>query len=259
VGSFRVAARLLAPSAGAPSAHTVGISITPQGEGDCSLFSAPTADDLRPVHLLGVRDDRERALRVMLLDLAPAPRAQTFPPLTFAWYEPGRGYVGAATEPLVLPAVEGAADPSLGSGVAPEAPAPPPPDRGPLPWLGAVVLLLLGIFLPLPWRRRSVPAAAPRSHDHGALRARLAAPGADLASAFQALLAARLGAPESAVIAPDLAARLERAGASPDAARDGAAALEALVAARYGAPGPAPSRDTLLALADRLLAGRDTA
>jgi hypothetical protein len=150
---------------------------------------------------------------------------------------------------------------------APEGP-PTAAEEDPSPaWvLGVLALPLVAVGLLLLARRRRAPAPpgppapvralAPPPAD-ARPEAVLAAPEDGRAAAFAAFLAARLGCAPAAVVAPDLAGRLERAGVPAALAAHAAEALEQDVARRYGAaPGPSAIDGALVrALADALPGG----
>jgi hypothetical protein len=117
--------------------------------------------------------------------------------------------------------------------------------------LGSALVLAAALAAAARGRRRprEAPVLAGPTRASKALAALREAPDEGLADAFAEVVAARLGTPAAAAIAPDLEARLVAAGVEPGAAARVARALEALVASRYGGSAPAPSREELLALA----------
>jgi MYXO-CTERM domain-containing protein len=247
VGRFKSAVRLVDEGSDPP--RSVRLEVTLTGDGELAKFAPPDAEDVGGLRLLGMLERSAPGRRTFLLDVAAGEGPHVLPPLRFPYFQPAphEGYLIESTEALPLPMLEADTQPPARS---PPVPAAEPRNDGPSPWwLG--LLGLLGL-LPLLRRRRGRTGSTSAGVDLAALRARLDAPDADLAGAFQDLIAARLGAPPAAAVAPDLAARLARAGVEASTAGEVARAMESLVAARYGSAAGAPARTALLALADRL-------
>src|SRR5690606_29832316 len=83
-------------------------------------------------------------------------------------------------------------------------------------------------------RRRGDPATRRARSARATFEAAAGSFAADPAEAYAEYLAARLGSHRAAVVAPDLRARLVRAGVGTELATAAAALLEELAAARYG-------------------------
>ncbi len=158
------------------------------------------------------------------------------PAIPFAFFDPGppAGYRVVRTDPIPIE-VRGpaAADP----------PAPPtarPDDGTPITAFVVAALVVAASAALVLWRRarRRVtppdPDAVRVREALATLRRRVASPGTELADALTEFLAAYLDCPSSAVIGPDLPARLVSAGLASDLASRAAATVERLVAARYG-------------------------
>jgi hypothetical protein len=235
--------------------ESVQLTLTIGGDGDPAAFGAPDLSHIAGFVLRGVLDTpgagaREREI---VYDLAPLdPGVREIPALEFSWFSPEApvGYVTERTAPIALAVAPRGNEPGAGGAAAPDAAtARAVPDRRStqIAALVAAGVAILAAFLFVVRRsaRRDDAAADSASVRGGTaaatFRARVAAPGADVAAAFIDYLAARLGVAPAAVVSPDLAQRLERNGVPRELAASVAARLAALVAARYagGAASPA--------------------
>jgi len=239
VGSFTVAARAEPPALALGESLRLTLEI--RGDGDLEGFAAPRPE-LPGFHVEGVLDRHGAGERTITWDVAPTDAgAHAVPPLELATFDPSppAGYRVLRTQPIpieVLPPAGPPAGPPAARGVRDAAPA-----RRLAPLAVAVpllALLLLALVLVLRRRRRArtAPAAAADLVRTAAarFRVRLDEPGADPAAALVAFLAALLGCPEPAVVAPDLERRLAARGMPPELAARAAAALEHLHGARFG-------------------------
>lgn len=217
------------------------------GEGNLDLLPPPPLGDLPGFHVYGTLDVQDPDRRTLTYEVAPLDAGlRAVPPISFAFYdpEPPGGYRVVHTDPVPL-------DVRAGATPTPAVPATPPAASAddPTGWVAiAVALMAVTALVVLRMRRRY--RLRTEALDERARRARQAAeafhalaarPGADMADAFTAVLAARLDGPPAAVASPDLAARLVRSGISPDVAEQAARTLEALVGARYGGLPPDPA------------------
>jgi hypothetical protein len=245
VGRYTVRAE--ADRAEAVVGEMMKVRLVVTGEGNLDLLPPPPLGDLPGFHVYGTLDVQDPDRRTLTYEVAPLDASlRAVPPIAFAFYdpEPPGGYRVVHTEPVPL-AVRPGATPT------PAVPAVPPAAAAddPTAWVAvAVALMAVTALLVLRVRRRY--RLRTEALDERALRARQAAqtfhalaarPGADMADAFAAVLAARLDVPPAAVVSPDLADRLVRSGISPDVADQAARTLEALVGARYGGLPPDPA------------------
>jgi hypothetical protein len=218
VGRFTVRAEAepRAVDAGEPLKLTLRI----EGEGNLRRFATPRLDGFADFHVYGMLDDRAAPVRTIVYDVAPLEGYVTeVPAIAFAYFDPrAAAYRAARTEPIPL-TVRGDSEP---------APDRSEEQRESWPgWIWALPLAAAAATWVL--ARRRGPA------EEGGARARFEERAAtDLAAAFTEYLAARLGCPPAAVIAPDLEARLAAAGVPREAAARAAALVERLVGARYG-------------------------
>jgi oxygen tolerance protein BatD len=255
VGRFTLAADATPRSAAV--GESVKLALAFEGEGDLALFEPPSLADLDGFHVRGRIESTDAGgrRRTVTYDLAPLRAgAGEIPPIAFAWFDvrDPAGYRTLRTPAIPLdvrPSKESAAPspaptmpPVAEPAVAPVAPRASP--RSLAPWLAAGALAaacVAAVALLVNRRaRRSAPAVGAR-RPHGSAEAfRARAVDGELSGALSEYLAGRLGVPAAATIAPDLGARLVRAGVPTDLAARAAAALDALVAARYGSPDPGP-------------------
>lgn len=236
--------------------ESLRLTLTIAGEGDPAAFAAPDLSRLKGFVQRGVLDEPSSAARRLVYDLAPADSSvKEIPALAFAWFSPDApvGYVTVRTEPIAL-AVAPRAGGELQSA---RAPAGEGRGEGASLALRAVVFVAAGIlilaalqFAVRRWALRSATARAkaPRRAAGASggpaaatARARLADPDADAATAFTEYVATRLGVSPAAVVAPDLAGRLERRGVPRDLAASVAERLAARIAARYAGRAAAPT------------------
>jgi hypothetical protein len=234
-----------------------------EGSGDLTHFEAPRLEELEPFHVLGKTEVHEPGRRILHYELVPVGGLPaSLPPISFCYFDP--------TPPGEYRTVSTGAIPLEGADVAREgttrgSPAPSPP-RGParrpsstflMLVLFAPPALLLAIWallrnrhrlesapeappspppeptsVPLPAQPTHAPPSRERLVDGRPLRESVG--GKDADARLAEALAARLRCSVPAVIAPDLEARLVRAGVPEDLAGRSARLLEELVAARYG-------------------------
>ena len=156
------------------------------------------------------------------------------PPVELAYFTPGTPgrYEISRSQPLPL-RVRRTMKPALVDVPLPEAPLLTPPV-----FIGAGVVALVAILLIVRARgRRGLPSA--NEHAMAAdFETRLIRPGGDVTRLYPAYLAARLRDDATQVVTPDLAARLERAGAPQELAQRAAALAVELAAATYGNKAP---------------------
>lgn len=203
------------------------------GEGNHETLPIPGFEGLGGFHLLGTLDEQTPKLRTLHIDLTPLDTStREIPALTLAFFDPERGAYDVARSESVPLTVSGASAP----------PAPTPPETRELAtsrgWLLPValgLLALLGAGLVLRRRRARTQRSTEPVAQREALLARLraAARTPEGGPALIDVLAWQLSAAPAAVVAPDLALRLERSGLPAGLAERAAAAVEAGVAARY--------------------------
>jgi len=217
-----------------------------RGVGNFESFRAPRLDSWKGLHLLGRVDDRGTQSRTVGYDfVATTSDVTTVPAIAFSYFDPRApaGYRTVKTSHIPL-RVRGGAD-------SPEPSQPPAPaepeSRLRLEWIAAaLVLLAAGVIV---WRRRKATPddVVDATADFREAMAR------DVADAFAGYLATRLDCPVATVIGPDLGARLEAAGISPQAAARASAMVERLVGARYGGAAiDETARSDALALVEEL-------
>ena len=235
VGRFRVRAE--ADRDEAAVGESIKVTLLIEGDGDLAGFDPPRLDDLPGFHVYGAIDDRNATPRRVTYDLSLLSASVTeIPGIPFAWFDPappGR-YVLSRTAPIPL---------AVRPGPTAEPPPPPPPTReGPATWpifaaaAGLAAIGLIGYILRRRARERDrlEPDEARARAAADAVGERAGEPGADLATVLSEYLALRLGCAPAAVIGPDLAIRLGRAGVPGGPAAQTAGLIEAAVAARYG-------------------------
>jgi BatD DUF11 like domain len=275
VGRFTIADQA------SPRELTVGgslkLAVTFEGEGNLELFEAPRLSALEHFHVYGKIEETSKARRTITYDLMPlSADVVEVPPIPFAFFDPTppAGYHGIRTPAIpitVRPGADGTRTVSR-----PDAATPLVPGENDLfdlkpvgsaagsthklsPALVAIALIapwLIALGL-LQWlrareRERSDPEGRRARDAAREFYARLAEPGADLAEALAEFLAARLRCPTATVIAPELPARLARAGVPRELAERTGALLASLIAARYGGSAPARGSEESRALVDAL-------
>ena len=230
------------------------------GDGNLELFEPPRLGADSGFHVYGVTDDRGLSTRTLVFDLAlQRAHVTAVPAFVLPYFDPRTAtYRTATTGPIPL------------TGVVVGGPPAPPwiPTTRPSAgwnrewiWVGVAALLVVGGLLFLVHRRHrpgARPVLDPAAERLAAavrdLRAAVSG-GGDLSEPFAEVLAARLGQPRAAAIAPDLAARLIAVGTRPEDAQEAARVMECLTAARYGGAPPDPTdRDRIFTLAARLAA-----
>ena len=169
--------------------------------------------------------------RTITYDLAALRATSEIPAIPFVYFDPAAAqYRTVHTQPLPL-SVAG----------APRESEPEPAEERSLGWFFALGAALLGLAIWLRVRpRKSGPDAVAR------LRA-----SDDIGVAFTEFLANGLGCPKSAIIGPDLEARLQAAGVPHDLAAKTAEYVKQQVGARYGGPTPKESATDLAKLLNR--------
>ena len=256
IGRFTVTADVARPDVTEGESLTLSVRIS--GDGNLDAFDPPRLDALPGFHVYGMLDDRGRTIRTVTYDIAPlSASVREVPSIEFDYFDtaPPGAYRVARTKPIPI-AVRG----RDGATPAPAKPPPVPPPAAPRSPISVALTIVevavTAALLIAVWRSSRRRAAAKARVDPTTERARAAAaefraqtaaPGADLAGAFAAYLAARLDCASAAVIAPDLAQRLVTAGIPDALAARAAALLERLVAARYG--GSPSSTDSAAAAA----------
>ena len=221
-------------------------------------LTLPPLDGLPGFHLLGSRRweqaasdgswSTSRGYELEILDLA----VRAIPSIPFSYFDPVQEqFVTIETGAIPLEPVPAGQVPDDGDG---SAEGPEGSGTGNLVGAGVAVLVLLALGVVLARSRsRRAAAATPTARAAEAARRALAEPARDPAEVLAAFLAERLACETAAVITPDLARRLQRAGIAPEAAGRIAALLERLVGARYGgAPPTATDRDAARAVVDEL-------
>ncbi len=239
--------------------ESVRLRVTIHGEGNLGFFAPPDPAGIAGFRALG-RIDHDLAGRSMTFDLAPlSTSVHEIPPLTLPFFEPrAAAYRTAATSPIpisVLPGDGGASevvrtvDPSSRAipgesdiyDIKPEGPAATDGARLVTPVSVSVVfcapwLAMLGATLVR--RRRAALAADPVGAAARTAAVRfeetMADASADATLAFTVFLGAHLRCTPSAVVSPDLAARLREAGADAGLATETASFLDRAIAAGYG-------------------------
>lgn len=230
--------------------------LTLEGRGNFGHFQPPPVERLDGLRLVSRREERAAGVLRIECELAvQSERVSEVPAIEFAFFDPvaPAHYESVRSQPLPLRVRR--------SRAAAETPEPAGAASSRWPYLGTALVAGIALALFVLRRRKPSPAhdaqlAGPRAPGAAAeFEAGLARPGADLGELFAAYLAARLDCPPATVIAPDLAARLERSGAPRELAARAAHLLEGLVAARYGGsvPPAAPLRARELVAALELL------
>ncbi len=242
-----------------------------EGDGNLQFLNPPRLDELAGFHVYGVVDAKTPRRRIVTYDLAPlVDDVRELPAIPFSFFEPSDppGYHTVWTEPIQLNVrpdplqrsrpEEGAREIS-GRGDQPQSDVREGEVR-PMTVAAGALLTLLGLLAAWFWflrRNRTSGLADPAgARARGALEVfcgNIARDEADPAMAFAEFLAARLGCPAAAVIAPDLPQRLLAAGVPTALAERATLALRRWVAARYGAAdAEQEDRDALAALAAEL-------
>jgi hypothetical protein len=233
---------------------TLHVAVTIEGQGNHMLRPAPRLTPPEGMHVTGRLEERTPDGWNVHLELEALDGARA-PIVGFAldFFDPDRGEYVRAKGPMRRVRIEpdaaaAPASPPAVPDATPAAPAAPEEPAAARRWrtgllLGALALvlaLLLRARLVGAWRRAArAPSGVQVTADARAAALDVLARKAGTPAAGPALvdvLALHLGVPPAAVIAPDLAARLERSGLAPDLAAEAARAVEADVAARYAGP-----------------------
>ena len=198
-----------------------------EGDGNLEFFDTPRLDGVNDFHVYGMIDDRDPSRRTVTYQLAALHAGvNEVPPIPFSYFDTKEAkYRTLRTAPIPLEVSGTTKKPA-----AEEELEEPAGDFSPWYAIGPLLIVALGVFV---YRRTRPRPEAPDSAAEFSARA-----DADLAAAFTEHLAARLGCAPAAVIAPDLAKRLETSGVPAELARRCAAMVEGLVAARYGGAAP---------------------
>ncbi|MCA8964189.1 MAG: BatD family protein [Planctomycetes bacterium] len=254
---------------------SVKLTLTVRGRGNLEFLRLPPLDELPGFHKLGQKEAPRTAEQVQVTyDFTPLSTEVTqMPAIDWNFFDTTPGvekFVAVRTEPIplkVLPLANGetlaplpdAAPKAVTPGVddifdLPALDGPPAlPERLPAwggwvavlaPWL----LVLLGRGLFVRWRRRAADRSGQRARAAARRCEQALQRGDDPSEALAAYLGDRLDVPSAAVIRPDLAQELERAGLPVELGRETAACLEQGLAARYGGGGglqAAPVRELL--------------
>ncbi len=243
--------------------ESLQVVLTIEGSGHMGSFAAPRLDQLRGFHHYGFLEERGRARATITYELAPLRETvEAVPPIPFVFFDPTPpgGYRTVETAPIpidVRPPAEGArilaapeppaADEPAAAGTddlagerAPRSPAERPvlsrTARALLVTSALALLVLLVALLARAFARRG-QAPEPAARGRTSAEPLRLDPGertADPERALAEFLATRLSCTPGAVIAPDLGARLARAGLPHELAGRTATLLQRLVAARYG-------------------------
>jgi hypothetical protein len=243
--------------------QSLQLTLVVEGRGNLAVFEAPRLDALAGFSVFRRVEERGPGRRTLRYELSPrSADIAEIPAIPFAFYdpEPPAGYRTVRTEPITIAVRDGRAPPPPAEPGAerqaepvtdvdePErapdghpAEAEPPSRRAAailaaaLVAFGACAALLLRRRVAEQARRRELAAAASRLDQAVAeARAMLERREGDPAQALVGFLAGWLGCTRSAVIAPDLPARLARVGLSEQLATAGARRLDDLLAHRYG-------------------------
>ena len=266
VGTYTAWTELEQPESDGDEDAPLRLRLRIAGEGNLTAREAPSFT-LDGFHVYGAIDEGTSAdgLRTVTYEIAPLDASiAAVPAIPFAFFDPTppAGYRVAETDPIPL-------DGRTPRPVAAPADEAPAREGQPFPgWLLAMFVGagLFGLLVAVLASRTAAPEVVrePRKPAVDSARRRTArtmvrrhveTPGPDHADAFAEFVASRLGCPPAAVITPDLATRLEAAGAPPDLAARAATTLERLVAARYtGHPtDPQPADTALLDALERTL------
>ncbi len=232
-----------------------------EGLGNTEFLRVPKLDDLDGFHVLGAVEARSQDRVVVTYDVTPlSADVEGVPAIHWNFFDTSPGverYVERMTDPIPLQvlALEGGESLAPLPGEERSAVTPgvddifdmkPLADRPPAPRVGSPSRAAVLTWTAAPWLIGLLAAllvrrGRRRRADHAGVRARGAARGFRQAlqagpplDALTAYLAARMGVAEAAVISPDLAARLERAGVDEELARRCASAVDRGVAQRYG-------------------------
>lgn len=276
VGRFELSAKV--DKARVRVGNSVQLTLSITGPGNSEFLGVPELGPLAGLHELGRKENRAAGRVDVTYDLTPLhAEVAAIPAIRWSYFDTTPGverYVEVETQPIPLhvePLPEGEALTEL-PGTAPAAVTPGVDDiydikaldtGRPLrrerfggawqraAWFAAPWLLCALIALGLRRHRaRSADVAGRRARAARQVFRRELAAGRAL-DALVAYLAARLGVPEAAVIEPDLAGRLMRAGVDAELAADAQRAIERGVAGSYGGAAPLDP-DTTSALVDRL-------
>ena len=233
VGSFALEAQ--AEPREVEVGSTVLLALLVTGQGNWGHFAAPRVGPFDGLRTISERSELvDGALRIECELRVTEERVREIPPVELAYFTPGTPgrYEISRSQPLPL-RVRRTMKPALVDVPLPEAPLLTPPV-----FIGAGVVALVAILLIVRARgRRGLPSA--NEHAMAAdFETRLIRPGGDVTRLYPAYLAARLRDDATQVVTPDLAARLERAGAPQELAQRAAALAVELAAATYGNKAP---------------------
>lgn len=250
------------------------LSLVIEGEGNLATLEPPRLDDLEGFHVYGRIEEPGTGRRAVTYDLAAlSEEVRAVPKIRFPFFDPGppTAWRVAESQPIPLtvrpapaagPTGGGRGTPGVDEPYGLKSPAAlgrGGPSHHPS---GALILGVLG----LPWiaalglwawlrardRERGDPEGARARRAAAEFRQRISGAPMVPAGAMAEYLGARLRCPAAAVIAPDLAARLTRAGVPDALAARAAALLRELVAARYGGHAADDRLEAARALVDEL-------
>jgi len=222
---------------------TLQLVVTIEGEGNFETFAAPDVARLDGFRLLSQREEREAGRFRLEAELTvSSPRVRDVPPVEFAYFDPnGTGrYAMERTAPLPLRVLATkTADPMTPASLPLDIPVEQPAQASDLLLyvgiaVGAVVLVAL-----LLRARRKLTMSSGEEHAKSAdFELGLIRPGGDVTRLYRAYLAARLDCDAADIAREDLAARLEKAGATADLAQRAADLARTLASSNYGPKAP---------------------
>jgi len=284
VGRFRMSATVT--DAELEAGQSLELRLRIEGDGLLDAVPAPSLTAVEGFHVLGqVREAAEGAL-VYRYELQPlAGAAPELPPIVLAFFDPvADAYRVTRTEAVPLsfpaaatqhpmatggaveaePSVTGSAE-SDGGSVAAPASAPSTATKLMMVALFLGPVAIVGLIF-LGWQRRRRPATSAQGTDlppaadpepvpptslDSQSGARSPAP-SEVSDPLESEMMTLLGCTASALVRPDLAATLRRAGVAPGLAQQCAACHQDRVAQRYGAPESDPEEHDLRQLLDAL-------
>jgi len=205
------------------------------GQGNFGHFAAPRIGPFDGLRVLSERSELvDGTLRIECGLRVTEERVREIPPVELAYFTPaapGR-YEITRSQPLPL-RIRRPMQPALADVPVPEAPLLTPSVLV----VGGVVALVVLLLVLRARSRRGLPSA--NEHAMAAdFETRLIRPGGDVTRLYPAYLAARLADDPAKVVSPELAQRLERAGAPAELAARAAALAAELAAATYGNKAP---------------------
>jgi len=214
---------------------TVLLTVRIDGTGNFGHFAAPRIGPFDGLRVLSERSEFvDGTLRIECELRVTEERVREIQPIEFAYFTPAvpRRYEVLRSQPLPL-RIRRLMRPPLADVPPPESPLRSPPVLV----AGGVVALLVLLLVLRARSRRGLPSA--NEHAMAAdFETRLIRPGGDVTRLYPAYLAARLGDDAANVVSPELAQRLERAGAPAELAARAAALAAELAAATYGNKAP---------------------